>query len=104
MRCISLSSSQAEAEYQLYRHKDATNEESTYITKIFKQVLEKDKDLCNPAQKNLNSNVIVNGELHPRAEKMSLMAITCAGKSSNHAYTEPVGFPEGYKRSCQEPS
>jgi hypothetical protein len=60
-------------EYEVYRHKDATDEEFTYITETFKQILKEDKDLCNAAQKNLNGSVFVNGELHPTAEKASLI-------------------------------
>ncbi|KAL1865000.1 hypothetical protein Daus18300_007347 [Diaporthe australafricana] len=58
-----------EMEYEVYRHKDATDEEFTYITETFKTILKEDKDLCNAAQKNLNGNVFINGELHPMAEK-----------------------------------
>ncbi|GAB1205015.1 hypothetical protein APSETT445_003681 [Aspergillus pseudonomiae] len=53
-------------------HNEASNEDFTYIDEFFKQVLREDKDLCNAAQKNLNAGVFVNGELHPRAEKVNV--------------------------------
>lgn len=70
MRCVPVSATQTRMEYDVYRHNDASNEDFTYINEFFKQVLREDKDLCNAAQKNLNAGVFVNGELHPRAEKV----------------------------------
>lgn len=55
-------------EYEVYRHKDATDEEFYYIDSFFKRVLGEDKDLCNAAQKNLNGGIFVNGQLHPKLE------------------------------------
>lgn len=68
-------------EYEVYRHKDATDEEFTYISDMFKNILKEDKDLCNAAQKNLNGSVFINGELHPHAEKVSPM------RTAGHACT-----------------
>jgi hypothetical protein len=56
-------------EYEVYRHKDASDESFNDIWNTFKQVLTEDKDLCNAAQKNLNGGIFLNGELHPRVEK-----------------------------------
>lgn len=72
MRCSPVSATQTQMEYEVYRHKDATDEEFTYISDTFKRILQEDKDLCNAAQKNLNGSIFVNGELHPTAEKASL--------------------------------
>lgn len=58
-------------EYEVYRHKDATDEEFTEISDFFKNIMQEDKDLCNGAQKNLNGGIFLNGELHPRVEKVS---------------------------------
>lgn len=69
MRCVPVSPSQTHMEYEVYRHKDATDEAFDGINKIFKQVLKEDKDLCNAAQKNLNIGVYVHGKLHPQHEK-----------------------------------
>lgn len=87
MRCIPVSASQTKMEYEVYRHKDATDEEFTYITETFRTILKEDKDLCNAAQKNLNGNVFINGELHPMAEKVSLMARASTVKHT-HAHTD----------------
>ncbi|KAJ5531667.1 hypothetical protein N7527_005060 [Penicillium freii] len=59
MRCVPISPSQTHMEYEVYRHKDATDEDFNKIDQIFKQVLKEDKDLCNAAQKNLNAGKTV---------------------------------------------
>jgi hypothetical protein len=56
-------------EYEVYRHKDASDEDFQYIDSFFKRVLSEDKFLCNNAQRNLNAGVFVNGQLHPELEK-----------------------------------
>lgn len=72
MRCIPVSASQTKMEYEVYRHNDASDEDFNGIWEFFKQVLREDKDLCNAAQKNLNAGIFLNGELHPRVEKVQL--------------------------------
>lgn len=69
-RCIPLSATQTKMEYEVYRHADASDEDFKFIDEMFKQVLKEDKELCEGAQKNLNGGIFVNGELHPRAEKV----------------------------------
>lgn len=59
-------------EYEVYRHKEASDEEFEYIDSFFKRVLAEDKYLCNEAQKNLNAGVFVNGQLHPELESAPL--------------------------------
>ena len=59
-------------EYEVYRHKDASDADFEYIDSFFKRVLDEDKHLCNAAQKNLNSGVFVNGQLHPDLESAPL--------------------------------
>ena len=56
-------------EYEVYRHNNASDEDFVKIDAMFKRILGEDKYLCNNAQKNLNTGVFVNGELHPRMEK-----------------------------------
>jgi hypothetical protein len=56
-------------EYEVYRHKDATEEDFTTIDQMFKRILSEDKWLCNNAQKNLNAGVFINGEMHPFKEE-----------------------------------
>ena len=55
-------------EYEVYRHKDATDEEFEHIDSFFKRVLGEDKYLCDEVQKNLDAGVFINGELHPDLE------------------------------------
>ncbi|KAF9639907.1 iron-sulfur cluster-binding protein [Lasiodiplodia theobromae] len=69
MRCVPASVTTCSMEYEVYRHKNATDEEFHKIDSLFKQVLKEDKDLCNAVQKNLNAGVFVNGKLHPFNEK-----------------------------------
>ncbi|GKT51083.1 uncharacterized protein ColSpa_11264 [Colletotrichum spaethianum] len=56
-------------EYEVYRHNSADDEDFNRINQFYKQVLQEDKDLCNGAQKNLNNNIFINGQLHPEKEK-----------------------------------
>lgn len=56
-------------EYEVYRHKDASDEDFKSICDTFRQILQEDKDLCNAAQENLNRGIFRSGELHPRVEK-----------------------------------
>lgn len=56
-------------QYEVYRHKDATDEEFEVVDEFFKQVESEDKGLCNAAQKNLNAGTYVSGNLHSSNEK-----------------------------------
>jgi hypothetical protein len=56
-------------EYEVYRHKDASDEDFENIDAMFKRILGEDKWLCNETQKNLNSGIYVSGEMHSRMEK-----------------------------------
>jgi hypothetical protein len=57
-------------EYEVYRHNSASDEEFNRIVGFYQQVLEEDKDLCNATQRNLNSGIFINGQLHPEKEKV----------------------------------
>jgi hypothetical protein len=59
-------------EYEVYRHKESSDEDFEYIDSFFKRVLDEDKHLCNAAQKNLNAGVFINGQLHPNLESAPL--------------------------------
>ncbi|KAF4334944.1 cytochrome P450 monooxygenase oxidoreductase [Fusarium beomiforme] len=72
MRCVPTSPSHCSMEYEVYRHKNATDEDFNTIDAMFKRILAEDKWLCNNAQKNLNAGVFVNGEMHPKMEQGSL--------------------------------
>lgn len=55
--------------YEVYRHKNASDEDFNLIDQMFKRIMSEDKYLCTETQKNLNTGVFVNGELHPKMEK-----------------------------------
>ncbi|CAG8936152.1 unnamed protein product [Penicillium salamii] len=54
--------------YEVYRHKDATDEAFNLISDMYKRIMSEDKVLCMLSQKNLNAGVFVNGQLHPKME------------------------------------
>ncbi|KAJ6172868.1 hypothetical protein N7485_005680 [Penicillium canescens] len=72
MRCVPTSAGTCSMEYEVYRHKHASDKDFEYIDAFFKRVLDEDKHLCNAAQKNLNAGVFVNGQLHPELESAPL--------------------------------
>ncbi|KAM5356693.1 hypothetical protein ACJ41O_003339 [Fusarium nematophilum] len=55
--------------YEVYRHKNATDEDFNLISDMYKRIMSEDKYLCINTQKNLNAGIFVNGELHPEMEK-----------------------------------
>src|ERR1700744_6305073 len=55
--------------YQIFRNKNSTDEEFQLIHQLYKKVVGEDKALCELAQRNLNAEIFVNGEMHPRLEK-----------------------------------
>ncbi|CAI7606617.1 unnamed protein product [Penicillium discolor] len=55
--------------YEVYRHKDATDEAFNLISDMYKRIMSEDKYLCVHSQKNLNAGIFVNGQLHPEMEK-----------------------------------
>lgn len=69
MRCVPTSPFHSSMEYEVYRHRDASDDDFKKIDAMFKRILGEDKWLCNNAQENLNSGVFVNGEMHPRMEQ-----------------------------------
>ncbi|KAL1964458.1 hypothetical protein VTN77DRAFT_6884 [Rasamsonia byssochlamydoides] len=69
MRCNPTSAGTCSMEYEVYRHRDASDADFQHIDSFFKRVLDEDKHLCNAAQRNLNAGVFVNGPLHPELEK-----------------------------------
>ncbi len=71
-RCVPLSATQTHMEYEVYRHADAADADFVHISNFFKNIMLEDKELCNGAQKNLNGGIFLNGELHPRAEKVTV--------------------------------
>ncbi|RGP71257.1 cytochrome p450 oxidoreductase [Fusarium longipes] len=72
MRCVPTSVGTCSMEYEVYRHKDATDEDFEKVDSFFKRVLGEDKCLCDAVQKNLEAGVFTNGELHPDLESAPL--------------------------------
>ncbi|KAJ5569473.1 uncharacterized protein N7459_008903 [Penicillium hispanicum] len=68
-RFTPISPSKSVMRYEVYRHKDATDEDFNLISDMYKRIMAEDKYLCINTQKNLNAGVFVNGELHPEMEK-----------------------------------
>ncbi|KUI66276.1 Choline monooxygenase, chloroplastic [Cytospora mali] len=68
-RMIPVTATTSKIENEVYRHKNATDEEFEKISAFYHQVLEEDKELCDGAQRNINGGVYVNGEYHPDKEK-----------------------------------
>ncbi|KAJ9616571.1 hypothetical protein H2200_000290 [Cladophialophora chaetospira] len=62
------SATRVSLEYEVFRHKDATDAAFTEGYDFFKQVEIEDKELCNAAQKNLNTGIYAAGELEPHQE------------------------------------
>lgn len=69
-RMIPVTATTSRIENEVYRNKNATDEQFTNLCNFYRQVLEEDKQLCDGAQKNLNSGIYTNGELHPDKEKV----------------------------------
>lgn len=55
--------------YEVFRKNGTSDEEFELVNQMFKRIMAEDKELCTEAQKNLNTGVFVNGELHPKMEK-----------------------------------
>ncbi|KAI5919365.1 Rieske domain-containing protein [Camillea tinctor] len=68
-RMIPVTPTSSIIENEVYRHKNATDEEFANINAFYRQVLDEDKQLCEGAQRNLSARVYINGELHPEKEK-----------------------------------
>ncbi|KAI8933127.1 hypothetical protein NX059_009768 [Plenodomus lindquistii] len=69
MRCVPTSAQHCSMEYEVYRHKDASDKDFETIDSMFKRVLTEDKWLCTNTQKNFQAGVYVSGEMHSRMEK-----------------------------------
>ena len=69
-RMIPVTATTSKVENEVYRHRDATDEEFDNINAFYRQVLEEDRELCVGAQENLSAGVFTNGELHPNKEQV----------------------------------
>ena len=55
--------------YEVYRNKNSSHEDFELIDGMYKRIMSEDKVLCANAQKNLNTGVFINGEMHPSMEQ-----------------------------------
>ncbi|TID12935.1 ISP domain-containing protein [Venturia nashicola] len=68
-RMLPLTATTSKIEFEVYRHRDATDEQFENMKLFYSTIMEEDKHLCDASQRNLNSGVYINGELHPDKEK-----------------------------------
>lgn len=93
-RCVPISAMQTKMEYEVYRHKDATTKAFEKLNQIFKVVLSEDKELCNAAQKNLEAGIFINGQLHPRVEKVWHRFVPESDHHTDHDFKGPLHFQQ----------
>ena len=55
--------------YEVYRNVKAPRDEYDNVDAIYKRVMSEDKALVLAAHENIERNVFINGELHPRLEQ-----------------------------------
>lgn len=55
--------------YEVYRNKNATDEDFERVNQMYKRIMSEDKVLCDAAQRNVDAGVFISGLLHPRMEK-----------------------------------
>jgi hypothetical protein len=55
--------------YEVWKNKNSSQEDFLLISDTYKRVMGEDKVLCERAQKNIESGMFINGELHPHMEK-----------------------------------
>ncbi|KAK3197418.1 hypothetical protein GRF29_216g130313 [Pseudopithomyces chartarum] len=60
---------QSKMAYEIYRHKNSTEEAFKAISEPYNRVMHEDKVLCMGQQMNLDRGVFTNGFLHPKWEK-----------------------------------
>ncbi|KAJ5892070.1 uncharacterized protein N7473_008298 [Penicillium subrubescens] len=55
--------------YEVYRNRNSSDADFKLISEMYARVMGEDKVLCNNQQLNLDRNVFINGQLHPKFEK-----------------------------------
>lgn len=68
-RFVPTSPTKCAMRYEVYRNRNSSDEDFELISQMYKRIMSEDKYLCVETQKNLNTGVFMNGELHPRMEK-----------------------------------
>lgn len=69
---LPMSASSSKMSYEIYRNKNSDDASFHAISDMYERVMREDKVLCDNAQRNLDRNVFVSGELHPKFEKAPL--------------------------------
>jgi len=68
-RFVPLGPGKAVMRYEVYRNKNSSDEDFKLIDDMYKRIMSEDKVLCANAQRNINTGVFINGEMHPKMEK-----------------------------------
>ncbi|KAF3386957.1 Choline monooxygenase [Penicillium rolfsii] len=55
--------------YEVYRNRYSSEADFKLISEMYARVMGEDKVLCNNQQLNMDRNVFINGQLHPKFEK-----------------------------------
>ena len=88
IRVMTNNVSSCSMQYQVFRNKNATDEQFDLVNQIYKRIMSEDKYLCDLAQKNLNAGVFVNGELHPQFEKGPIFFQKCVRDAVTQHYAK----------------
>jgi len=93
MRVVPTSPTTSTMQYDVYRHKDSTDEVFLEFDDMFKQIEREDKWLSDNAQTGLNSNTYTAGPLHPFNEKGVIFFKTLVKEDvlKHHAAEEKAG-------------
>lgn len=96
-RMLPVTATTSKIEFEVYRHRDATDEQFKAMSTFYTTIMEEDKHLCNAAQSNLSAGVFVNGELHPDKEQVSSNADTQMAEHSLISSKGPLHFQQTVK-------
>ncbi|KAE8381869.1 Rieske [2Fe-2S] iron-sulfur domain-containing protein [Aspergillus bertholletiae] len=71
-RIVPTSATKCMMRYEVYRHKNSSDEDFELINQTYKRIVSEDQDLCTDVQKNLSNGAFAIGESDPQMEKGSL--------------------------------
>ena len=81
--------------YEVFKNKNSSKHDFEKVDAIYKRIMTEDKDLCNGSQTNINRNVFVNGQMHPRLEQGPLYFQNWVRKAvTSHKAREQVAGEE----------
>lgn len=99
---LPLTATASKIEFEVYRHRNATDEQFEKMKSFYSTIMEEDRHLCNASQRNLNSGVYFNGELHPDKEKVG--SVLKGRHDSQLIMPGPAPFPTNSSRRRNGPS